>query len=305
MSCKRVLEAGKLIHTNIAVKLSDDLLIGIEHTKKISPECNVASVSFQEEKALHMSSEDKLRVVLNDPKFGMFSLFKYHWNKGYLNDAMMRSNTVYCTHIFSLYFALPILVFFSQWMMYIALIANEHASFDGNFCPNKSKWYHKLLMSGISIMYFIKSFVVWDNLTKRIKLDKVYPCLDIWVMFDTFQEFIFNILVYGANIWIVFVESDIQDMILNSIAMEFLMQFDNEFQAFYFNYLPGAAEEIYDDVFVTPQDNRELIMKKMETSKSFRIMRYCTYIPFKIIVLSLILFPVICLFMIFYAPICK
>ena len=56
-----------------------------------------------------------------------------------------------------------------------------------------------------------------SNLTKRTKLTKVYPCLDIWVMMDTFQEFIFNLFVYGANMWIVFVDDDIQNMILNNI----------------------------------------------------------------------------------------
>ena len=53
-------------------------------------------------------------------------------------------------------------------------------------------------------------------------------------MMDTFQEFVFNIFVYGANIWIVFVDNDIQNMILNSMAMEFLMQLDNEFEEYYF-----------------------------------------------------------------------
>ena len=68
---------------------------------------------------------------------------------------------------------------------------------------------------------------------------------------DTFQEFAFNLFVYGANIWVVFVETDIRDMILNLLAMEFLMVLDNEFEELYFRYVPGAAEDIYDNVFVT------------------------------------------------------
>ena len=41
----------------------------------------------------------------------------------------------------------------------------------------------------------------------------------VTAILDTFQEFLFNIIVYGANLWIIFVENDIQNMILNSLAM--------------------------------------------------------------------------------------
>lgn len=305
MSIKRLSEAIRLIRNNISTKLSDDLLTGIEHTKSISADCVIPIQESKNEEVFNLSKKEKLEVVLNDPKFGMFSLFKYHWNRGYLNDALKKSNIVYCTHIFSLYCALPLLVFFSQWFMYIALIANENDNFNGNLCPNKSRWYHKLLIVGVAVVYFVKSFCIWDNLTKRIKLSKVYPSTDIWVMIDTFQEFVFNILVYGANIWIIFLEENIQNMILNSIAMEFLMQLDNVFQKCYFQYLPGAAEDIYDNVFVTPLENLQIIKEKSEKSKNFRILRKITYIPFKLIIISLVFFPILCFFMIFYGPICK
>ena len=72
-------------------------------------------------------------------------------------------------------------------------------------------------------MYF--SHLKSKSSSALTKLNKVYPCLDAWVMMDTFQEFIFNLFVYGANMWIIFVDDDIQNMILNCMAMEFLMQF--------------------------------------------------------------------------------
>jgi len=173
------------------------------------------------------------------------------------------------------------------------------------YAQNKSTWYHKLLMSGVAIVYFVKSFFIWDNLTKRIKLYKDIPCTDVWVMIDTFQEFVFNIMVYGANLWIIFVEVDIQNMILNSIAMEFLMQLDNDFQTYYFKFLPGAAEDIYDEVFVSPHENRQIIKEKLEESRSFRALSTITYFPFKLLISSLLFFPIIYLFMIFFGPICK
>lgn len=306
MSKNRFVNASKLVCNNIIAKLKDDLLIGTEHTRRIS-ENSVLPIT--ESKigimANELSDQEKLKVVLNDPKFGMFSLFKYHYQRGYLNEELQKSNVLYCTHIFSLYTALPILVFVSQWMMYVALVANENANFNGVLCPNKSEWYHKLLMSGVSVVYFIKSFFIWDNLTKRIKLFKVYPCTDIWVIIDTFQEFLFNIMVYGANLWIIFVEKDIHNMILNSIAMEFLMQLDNNFERQYFQYLPSAANDIYDNIFVTPHENRDLINENIIRSRKFRCLMYISYIPFKLLVLSLAFFPILSFFMIFFGPICK
>lgn len=301
----RIVETIRLLNNNIRAKFSDHLMIGSEHGRKITDDSILDTPSKIEVKADKLPDDEKIEIVLNDPKFGMFSLFKYHITRGYLNTELKSNNVFYCSHIFSLYAALPILVFLSQWMMYIALISNEHQHFDGNLCPNSSKWYHKLLMSGVSMIYFVKSFYIWDNLTKRIKLYKIYPFLDIWVMLDTFQEFIFNILVYGANIWIVFVESDIQNMILNSVAMEFLMQLDNEFQEYYFKLLPDAAIDIYDNVFVSAQENLILIEEKEQLSKCFKFLLYFTHIPFKLMILSLIMFPVLCLFMIVYGPICK
>ena len=45
-----------------------------------------------------------------------------------------------------------------------------------------------------------------------------------------------------VNIWIVFVEKDLQNMILNSLAAEFLMQLDNEFEEIYFMHMPGPQK---------------------------------------------------------------
>ena len=58
-------------------KLGDDLLIGNEHMKKITPDVESPSQTLNM-KTFDMEPDDKLEIVLNDPKFGMFSLMKYH-----------------------------------------------------------------------------------------------------------------------------------------------------------------------------------------------------------------------------------
>ena len=289
-----------LIFKNLRSKLSDHLLLGGEHTKKVSP-----GFSTPTEWDAEIEADEKREIVLTDPRLGMFSLFAYHVNRGYKNQELKKSNKVFCSHIFSLFFALPILIFISQWMLYIGLIAHEINSFDGDFCPNKSNIENKLLMAATGIIYFVRSFFIWDNLTSRIGLKKMNRIDNIPAIIDTFQEFLFSLIVYGANLWIVFVENDIQNMILNSLAMEFLMQLDNEFQEMYFNYLPGAAEDIYDNIYVSYKENRVLLEDKYRESRCFKCFSYTLWVPYKILVIATFVFPIVCLFMAIAGPICK
>ena len=53
-----------------------------------------------------------------------------------------------------------------------------------------------------------------------------------------------------------------KEMILNALAMEFLMDLDNEFEAMYLSYLPEVGEDIYDNVFITPAQNKEKLIKR-------------------------------------------
>ena len=124
----------------------------------------------------------------------------------------------------------------------MALVLHEINNFDGEICNNSAPFENKLMISGISLIYFARSFFIWDNITNSLSLKKMNRVSSIAAILDTFQEFSFSLLVYGANIWVVFVETDIQNMILNSLAMEFLMVLDNEFEELYFKYLPGTAE---------------------------------------------------------------
>ena len=106
--------------------MRDDLLIGTEHSYKILPECSTPQNNFLSRKSItEVSDEEKKQIVIADPKFGMFSLFKYHITRGYNNEILKKKNAVYCSHIFSLLTFLPIVVFVSQWAMYIGIISQQ------------------------------------------------------------------------------------------------------------------------------------------------------------------------------------
>ena len=283
----------------VKAKFKDDLLAGTEHSEKIVPECYTPHNNMEE-----LSQSDKVEMILNDPKFGMFSLFKYLLNRGYKNEILKKRNSFYCSHTFSLLAGLPILIFFIQWSIYIALINYQVHNYDAGFCPNQAGWEQKLIMFSISLLYFTKSFFLWDTLTDRTRFNYMLPSIDIWVMIDTFQEYGFNLAVYLANIWIVFSNESTIEMIFNSLAMEFLMQIDNEFEEQYFKFLPEVAEDIYDNLFISFENNQTQVEEKKKTCQ-FRCARCCCFVPFKLLVFLLLIFPMFCLIFAFYGTLCK
>lgn len=298
-SCTYLCNTLFFCSAQIKAKFKDDLLIGTEHSEKILPECYTPQNNVEE-----LSQNDKVEIILNDPKFGMFSLFKYLLKHGYKNEILKKRNSFYCSHTFSLLAALPILIFFIQWTIYIALMNYQVNTYDAGFCPNQAGWEQKLIMFSISLLYFTKSFFLWDTLTDRTRFNYVVPSVDIWVMIDTFQEYGFNLAVYLANIWIVFRNESTIEMIFNSLAMEFLMQIDNEFEELYFKFLPEAAEDIYDNLFISFEENQKKVTEQKKTCH-FNCTRCCCFLPFKLLVFLLLIFPLFCLMFAFYGSICK
>ena len=297
--CLSICDNLSFCSAQVKAKYKDDLLIGTEHSKKILPTCQTPQNSMEQ-----LSQDDKVQIVLNDPKFGMFALFKWHWRKGHKNEILKKKNAFYCSHTFSLLAFLPILIFISQWIIYIAFLSYEIKQYEKGICPNDSEWEKKAIMFAASLVYFVRSFFLWDNLTDRTRLNRMTPSIDFWVMLDTFQEYGFNLFVYLANLWIIFSTDSVVEMILNLIAMEFLMELDNEFEEMYFKFLPEVAEDIYDNFFVTFEDNKKKLAKR-DKSCAFKCARYTFYLPFKILVSSLLMFPFFCLIMAIYGPICK
>jgi len=283
--------------------IAGDTFTGPNQERKVLPQC--ATPNSEEDPQEDIPVEEKIELVLGDPKFGMFSLFAYHLTSGRHSAALQRRNTVFCSHIFSLALALPVLVFVTQWLMYVSLLAFQIRSYDAGICPNEATWEGKMLMAAIALFYFIKSFFLWDNIVDRTHRKKMIPSTSYIVMLDTFQEFGFNLLVYLTNLWCIFADGDFMNMFFNTIAMEFLMEMDNEFQRAYFTYLPGVAGDIYDKMFVTYRENVIMVNQKTHDSASFRCCRRVTWLPFKLLLLLFMLLPIICFVMIFFGAACK
>ena len=293
----------QFLKAHIAEQIRDDLALGVYRKKQIMPECSIPSTQSDD---FNVDIDEKIDTVLSDPKFGMFSLFMWHWNEGYKNKELREKNVVYCSHIFSLWSGLPLIVFLSQWTMYVALLMYMYSfTMDHKMCPRKGAYSDKVLMAGVALLYFVKSFFLWDALVDRSRRRKVNPSNSVIVLLDGLQEIGFNLLCYVGNLWIVFHEENIINAILDSLAMEFLMVLDNQFEELYFSYLPGNAVKIYDDLFVTYAENESMVQEKKQKSCTFWLCARVLQIPYKLLQLCLILFPFCCIAMVAYGIYCK
>lgn len=294
---------AQFLKAHMKEQIRDDLALGVYRKKQVVPACKIPSTNSED---LEVDVDEKIDTVLSDPMFGMFSLFMWHWNEGYKNREFKEKNVVYCSHIFSLWSGLPLLVFVSQWTMYIALVMYMYTfSTHHKMCPKQGAPSDKVLMAGVALLYFVKSFFLWDALVDRSRRRKVNPSNSIIVLFDGLQEIGFNLLCYFGNLWIVFHEENIINAILDSLAMEFLMVLDNQFEELYFSYLPGNAVKIYDDLFVTYAENEALVEAKKHKSCCFFFWVCILQIPYKLLQLCLIMFPFGCIGMIVYGIYCK
>lgn len=239
-----------------------------------------------------LTDDEKVECVCNDPKFGMFSLMS-------LCNGV---SSTYCSSTFATLCALPVCVFVAQWAMFVGLMAHKLRT-PVEVCPNTADVDGKLVMVGISLIYFVNSFFQWDNVVSRRRATKVFPADNVLVLMDVWQEFLFNLLVYVANLCIIYTTDDVLDMLFNSLAMEFVTSLDNEFERTFFTYQPELAVSIYDTYFVSAEKSRAL--RAENRHPSFRCALWVSYVPFKLLNVCFALLPVFCGGMILFGAVCK
>lgn len=296
----------KILSKNIIKLLNNDLLI--TKNEVIYPlERTSISINEEEKEIINFNEvldvKEMEEIILNDSHFGMFSLYKFHYNM-IMNKKFTEMYKNYPSNIFTLILVLPVLVFICQWLIYLSFITYQINNYNKEFCPSNSSYPHKFLMIGIGLIYFIRSFYLWDFIIKKITLKKTLKMNSVSAIIDKFHELFFNLIVYLANIWISYIENDINNIILNSLAMEFLMDLDNIFKQQYFDKLPNKnIEYLYNNFYVTSEENIELINNR--TDKCFIIVKKIFYIPYKILIILILLFPLLCFILIFVGAVCK
>jgi hypothetical protein len=262
------------------------------HTALGTPTMTPRIAPDDPEKLEDLTDEEKKEIVLRDPKWGMCSMMSY---------MLMHGNNKECSHVFGRQFCLPIVVFLSQWLLFFAIIM--HNLTQPMTCGSKNI-QSKLLVISVSLIYFVNSFFLYDDIRDRSRQMRVACSSSYLVMLDAFQEHIFNLFVNIANLWIVYTTEDFVDALFNSLALEFLMNLDNSYESLYFKYRLKDAVDIYDNHFMSLEDSHKKVQERTTKSQCFRIFRYLTFVPFKLLGWGFIVFPIYCLVVGLFAVMC-
>lgn len=240
-----------------------------------------------------LTSEEKRECILESSRFGMW---------GMMNHMLTKDGGKECSHVFGRQFLLPMFIFVAQWLMFISLVM---FNLKNKIMCSNSPLEQKLLMASIAMVYFVHSFFVYDEIRDRNKFPKVPCSSSVIVALDTFQEHTFTLFVHIANLWIVFISDDLLDALFNSLALEFLMNLDNEYERLYFKYSLSEAEYIYDNVFVTKEQSHRNTEKRCKESFAFKAFKVFTYVPYKVLSLGFIILPIYCATMLVFGIMCK
>ena len=142
----------------------------------------------------------------------------------------------------------PSLVFDSQYSVYLERYGDD-------CCPATAERSTKVLGFFIGALYVAKgTFLLTHKMTRPGETNTLkYGCIGkpnpagklcLYVMVDRFMHIVYEFLVYLLNLWIVYIAEEPLDMVLNALAMEFILQLDDEVKGLYMEIYPPTETTI-------------------------------------------------------------
>ena len=101
--------AVSFLQAGIRNSLGSNALTGADRRRKVLPECTTPSSQISDTMT---TPDEKIAAVLSDPKFGMFSLFKFHCKHGRHNDVLKKKiHCIVLTYVHYLWLCLFLFFF--------------------------------------------------------------------------------------------------------------------------------------------------------------------------------------------------
>ncbi len=269
---------------------------------------DVEAVEEKENKEKDTMEWKDIHATLKDwPGFGLFNIFMTHPGRTFVDFLIKVS-------------ALLLLV--AQVVAPICLLFEEVKRYRrryrrARFCPGEAPPIQRLLTIAIAIVYFSRSLILYhgkyygyfrmseteanpileENLKKAPELleSRNLTILNrAFAQVDDIMNITYDGFIYMVNIFIVFITEDALNMVLNALALEFVMKLDDEFKEYYFQYNAKAVTRIKRNMPPLP---------KIESWECTIII--ADIVAFVINSIAIFLVPTVCAFFIFYGPICK
>jgi hypothetical protein len=187
------------------------------------------------------------------------------------------------------------LVLVAQVILPILLLLNSSETFKpAQFCDKNASWIARAVALAIACIYQVRISLWWGSkyrepTVERKQVARNYFWLGFALFLDGFMASGYEYLVFYINLFVVFVTTDPQEMVLNALAFEFIRELDD------------FAKEKYISIFA--EDHEELI-QKYEATFEFtnknpeKIHWYCTLLRYA----TSHVLPSFC---IIYFPLCK
>ena len=127
---------------------------------------------------------------------------------------------------------LLVLVVLAQLMIPVLLLM--YSSVDNHeitsFCPSSADWISRSLAFLVGCIYQVRIILLFEGMSNepiKVKAAKYTVWLKLALLCDSFMNIPYELLVYITNFCIVFFTSNPLDMVLNALALEFILQLDN------------------------------------------------------------------------------
>jgi len=240
---------------------------------------------------------EQLHEVLSEwPTYGMFNIFMTH-------PGPLR--------------VLPLLVLLAQIIIPLALVAHTYSKSEGGWCPGSAETSMKALMFGVSLVYAYRGAVTFavkyasftsytmvgsdflgplfrNRLKKRHDHLVIFSKLNNYGQVDDFMDISYEAMISMLNLWLVFLAREPQDVVLNSLAMEFVAKLDDEFKEFYMGHFAQSVTNILD---------RKLHLPSFE-DVSWAFMAFSYAVAWTNRATS-VMMPAMSLLMLVYGPLCS
>jgi hypothetical protein len=238
-----------------------------------------------------------------------------------VNDACA---TVVLSPIMVCFKLAPLLILGIQWI-FLATVGNSSLrKYDAGWCPSRASGDSKVIMAAIAALTLLRCLqrisstkirrptevlqVFRELLGKDADLSRIAPLM----VFDIFMEIVSSSATLLVNLFVVFVEVQPLDMIINCIALEFISDLDNLFKEFVFLQWNKKEEALraFKLSFDKTQNKDRSVLQKMAFKGDDNDSSVC--FAFFILALffvggafSFLFAPGISMAMILFGPICK
>lgn len=193
----------------------------------------------------------------NHSDIGLFTI-------AYMHDSHLDNNK-FCSCVWTWFTRILLfLVIVVQVTIPVVLFLDRIFSYDGvGFCPGGANDITRILACAVGCIYFTKLNFLYGRKTSETKIalnkDDGVKCKNVlraFLICDCIMNTIYEALVYLLNLWIVFLSPEPLDLVLNALAMEFILNLDDGIKknciAIYFNRKLPEILTAYEEAFQIP-----------------------------------------------------